>query len=68
MPPNPETFKAFSEQIQRESNMHRIEVHHFASPFAPNFPTGGKQWITTGDPVEIVGIGVFWYWKRANSP
>ena len=25
---------------QRESNMHRIEVHHFASPFAPNFPVG----------------------------
>ena len=26
--------------VQRESNMHRIEVHHFASPFAPNFPAG----------------------------
>ena len=25
---------------QRESNMHRIEVHHFASPFAPKFPVG----------------------------
>ena len=25
---------------QRESNMHRIEVHHFASRFAPNFPVG----------------------------
>ena len=27
-------------QIQRESNMHRTEVHHFASPFAPKFPVG----------------------------
>ena len=41
---------------QRESNMHRIEVHHFASPFAPQFPGGGKKWIHTGDPVEVVRL------------
>ena len=29
-----------SSKVQRESNMHRIEVHHFASPFASNFPVG----------------------------
>ena len=23
--------------FQRKSNMHRLEVHHFASPFAPYF-------------------------------
>ena len=43
-------------EFQRESNMHRIEVHHFASPFGPQCPGGGKQWIHTGDPVEIVGL------------
>ena len=32
--------KLFYLVLQRESNMHRIEVHHFASPFAPNFPVG----------------------------
>ena len=36
--------------------MHRTEVHHFASPFAPSFPVGEKQWIHTGDPIEIVGL------------
>ena len=33
---NPES----AENIQRESNMHRIEGHHFALPLAPNFPVG----------------------------
>ena len=34
--------------------MHQIEGHHFASPFAPNLPVGGKQRIETRDPLEIV--------------
>ena len=37
-------------------NMHRIEGHHFASPFFPLFPGNGKQWIYGGDLVEIVGF------------
>ena len=36
--------------------MHRIEGHHFASHFAPLFSGGERQWIHTGDPVEIVGL------------
>ena len=40
--------------FQQGSNMHRIEGHHFASRFAL-FPGGGKQWIRSGDPVEIAG-------------
>ena len=36
--------------------MHRFEGHHFASPFAPYFLVGGKQWIHTGDPVDILGL------------
>ena len=43
-----------------ESNMHRIEVHHFASPFAPNFPVGENSVpdIHTRDSVEIVGFPI----------
>ena len=52
--------------------MHRIEVHHFASPFAPNFLGGGKQWIHTGDSVEIVGFptenGGFPVQENGQSP
>ena len=57
--------------------MHRIEVHRFASPFAPPFPGGGKQWIHTGDPVEILRLpteggggegGFSCAGKRASSP
>ena len=33
--------------------MHRIEVHHFASPFAI---CGGRGNSGTGDPVEMVGL------------
>ena len=43
---------------QRESNMHRYEGHHFASPFAPPFPGGGKQWTHAGDPKEVVGFPI----------
>ena len=37
-------------------NSRRLEGHHFASPFAPYLPGGGKQWIQTGDPAQIVGF------------
>ena len=36
-PPLPK-FNQKSGKINSESNMHQVEVHHFASPFAPNFP------------------------------
>ena len=36
--------------------MRRIEGHHFASPFGPDFRVGQKQWIHAGDLAEIVGI------------
>ena len=36
--------------------MHRIEVHHFASPFAPNLLMGENNGFIQGDPAEIVGL------------
>ena len=36
---------------QRQSNMHQVEVHHFASPFAPNLLVGQES----GFIVEICG-------------
>ena len=36
--------------------MHRIEVHHFASPFAPDFPVGENSGFIQEISVEIVGF------------
>ena len=58
--------------LQRESNMHRTEGHHFASRCAPYFVVGGTQWTRTGDSVDIVGLptekGGFPVPERADSP
>ena len=38
--------------VQRESNMHRFEGHHFTLPFAP-ISCAGKHRIHIGDPLEL---------------
>ena len=48
----------------------------FSPGGCPQFPCGGKQWIHTGDPVEIVRLhtegrgegGLLWYRQRADFP